>query len=569
MERNELLRNITHRLLTIYGDSCPGGLAEEIVQLCEDNRVHDRHAPKWDETDAVLITYADSISKQGYTPLYALRHFTEKYLRDRITCIHILPFYPSSSDGGFAVMDYTTVSKKLGTWQDISGLTEHFSLMFDFVANHASQHSKWFTDYIMGKDIAKSFFIEADPSQDYSAVGRPCTGPLFAEVHTPAGTKHVWATFSHDQIDLNYRNPEVLRAMLDVLAQYLRHGARFIRLGAAGFLWKENGTPCLHLPQTHELVKLFRDVAEAINPSAVLVTETNVPNAQNLSYLAHGDEAHVVYQYSLPPLLLHALYAGTARYLTQWAAQLEAPAAGCTFLNITATHDGIGLLPLDGLLPENETAQMLVAMQRNGGRISTCQCHGYEKPYELNISYFDALRTGIAGEDGMQVQRFICSQAIALSLRGIPALYIHSLMATPNDYEGFSSSGNQRSLHRRQLHSEDIKHLLKVSWHPTKKVFSRLMELLEIRRLQPAFHPDALQQILQTADSLFAFKRTSAKQQLLVLANVSPVSVIVDLTQLAAGHCYTDITDEAVLPDVVTLQPYCYLWVELGEKSEC
>lgn len=568
MERNDLLRQIMQRLVLLYGDNCPGGLAEEIVQLCEENRIQASPAPKWDETDAVLITYADSISKQGYTPLYALRHFAEKYLRERISCIHILPFFPSSSDGGFAVMDYTSVSKKLGTWDDISGLTEHFSLMFDFVANHASQHSKWFTDYIIGKQPADSFFIEADPTQDYSAVGRPCTGQLFAEVQTHAGTKHVWATFSKDQIDLNYRNPQVLLAMLDVLAQYLRHGARYIRLGAAGFLWKEKETSCTHLPQTHELVKLFRNVAEAINPSAVLIAETNVPNKQNISYLAQGDEAHIVYQYCLPPLLLHAFYAGTAQYLTQWAAQMDAPAAGCTYLNITATHDGIGLLPLDGLLPEGETEQMLIAMQRSGGRVSTCLCHGQEKPYELNISYFDAMRSGSAGEDGMQVQRFICSQAIAMSLRGIPALYIHSLLATPNDYEAYGASGNKRSLHRKQLHSEDIKHLLKVSWHPTKKVFSRLMELLEIRRLQPAFHPDAIQEILMHHESLFILKRIAAKQRLLVIANVSSADIAVDLAALAPNCSYTDITDEAELPGTVALQAYGYLWIELADSAE-
>jgi len=120
---------------------------------------------------------------------------------------------------------------------------------------------------------------------------------------------------------------------------------RIARLDAVAFLWKELGTNCLHLPETHELVKLFRDVCEIVAPRAIILTETNVPHAENVSYFGQGDEAHMVYQFSLPPLLLHAFITGNGQYLTHWASGLEPPPAGCTFFNFTASHDGVGVRP--------------------------------------------------------------------------------------------------------------------------------------------------------------------------------------------------------------------------------
>lgn len=565
MDRNNVLRKITERLRNIYGDTCPGGLAEELVQLCEENRVtHMSRPQKWDQTDAVLITYADSVNKHGYKPLEALKRFADKYLKDRISCIHFLPFFPYSSDDGFSVMDYYTVSKKQGSWDDIKAVGEHFSLMYDLVVNHVSQHSKWFTDYLLGKDKAADFFIEADPSKDYSKVVRPRSLPLLTEVETVNGKKHIWTTFSEDQIDLNFKNPAVLKAMMEVLAFYLANGARILRLDAIAFLWKEEGTDCMHRPQTHEVVKLFRDFAEAINPDAIILTETNVPNKENLSYFGNGDEAHMVYQFSLPPLLLHALHTGNSQYLQDWVKDLPKLPDNCTYFNFTASHDGIGVRPLEGLLPDNELDSLVDSMKRFGGQVSTRRKpDGKDSPYELNITYFDAMKGTGAGEDGMQIARFICSQVVAMSMQGIPALYIHSLLATPNDYEGFEKTGRARSLNRKRVFKEDVKLMLKMNNHPTKKVFYRLLELLEIRREQPAFHPSAGQELLKTDTDLFALKRSSDEQTIVVLSNMTAEQKLVKLDKFVKAKQYTDVSDGGILEKEVTLKPYGYLWVQI------
>jgi len=563
MDRNDLLRRITERLRNIYGDVASVGLAEEIVQICDDCRVtHESTGKKWDERDAVLITYADSINKRGYKPLEAFKGFADKYLKDRISCVHFLPFFPFSSDDGFSVMDNYTVYKKYGSWDDIKAVGHHFSLMYDFVVNHVSQHSKWFTDFLIGSDKAKDFFIEADPDKDYSDVVRPRSLPLLSKVSKLSGDAHVWTTFSDDQIDLNFGNPKVLVAMLEVLGFYLKNQGRIIRLDAIAYLWKELGTSCLHRPQTHEIVKLFRDFAEAINPQAIILTETNVPNKENLSYFGSGDEAHMIYQFSLPPLLLHALLSSTSHYLQEWAKELPELPANCTYFNFTASHDGIGVRPLEGVLPDNELDDLVKQIVRFGGKVSSrTKGDGTESPYELNITYFDAMKGTVDGEDGKQVQRFICSQAIAMAMQGVPALYIHSLFATPNDYKGAERTGRARSINRKKVYTEDVKLLLKIKDHPTKKVFYRLLELLEIRRMQPAFHPSASQEIINSDNSLFVIKRISETQQLLAISNITGQTIPVNLSDFVEDAVFADVADGAKIDPEVTLKPYGYLWV--------
>jgi len=285
--------------------------------------------------------------QEGEAPLETLRSFMMQRVGKTITGIHILPFFPYTSDDGFSVQNYHEVREDLGGWMHIRRLAREYRVMGDVVINHVSAQSNWFRDFKKGIAPARDYFHVTEPSPALDQVTRPRNLPLLTPVKTPMGPVHVWTTFSPDQIDLNFANPDVLFEFLDIILLYISQGVSVLRLDAIAYLWKRVGTNCIHLPETHEVVKLIRNVLDLLAPHVTIITETNVPHAENVSYFGTGDEAHMVYQFSLPPLLLHALLRGNARWLTQWAAGLQPAPDGCAYFNFTSSHDGVGVRPLE------------------------------------------------------------------------------------------------------------------------------------------------------------------------------------------------------------------------------
>src|SRR6266542_287865 len=284
------------------------------------------------ERDAILITYGDQLQSPPQRPLQTLSAFCNKYLNGIVSGIHILPFYPWTSDDGFSVTDYHKVDPALGDWEDILAMQDHFRLMFDAVINHASVQHEWFQAFLRDHPYYRDYFIVVDGSPDLSQVVRPRALPLLTKFATPSGTKQVWTTFSEDQVDLNFHNPNVLMEIIDTLLFYVAHGAQFIRLDAIAYLWKEIGTSCIHLPQTHRIIRLFRSVLDIVAPYVMLLTETNVPHRDNVSYFGDGrDEAQMLYNFALPPLVLHTFYTENSRIISKWAAELELPSSYTTF----------------------------------------------------------------------------------------------------------------------------------------------------------------------------------------------------------------------------------------------
>lgn len=524
MNHAELSKRIAKRISFIYGEENAEEITQRILQYIDDHkeqRTRSVTGPYWTYRDIVLITYGDTIQSATRPPLQTLRYFMTRYLPVEFSMLHILPFFPWSSDDGFSITDFRSVNPELGNWEDIKALEECYDLVVDLVLNHCSRENLWFIDYLSGKASAKNFFIEMDPETNLSKVTRPRSTPLLTGVRTREGMRHVWATFSNDQIDLNYSNPDVLLAFLDILLFYFRQGARMVRLDAVAYLWKEIGTNCIHLPQTHEVIKLLRDVLHEVEPGALIMTETNVPHAENISYFGDGDEANVIYQFSLPPLLLHALYSNDTSYLYKWAMSLQELVLppGCTFLNFTASHDGIGMRPLEGLIPTDEISKMLDDMRERGAYISTKRnMDGSESPYELNISLFDAFRDPNPQNSQWHVPSFMLSQIFALSFRGIPAVYIHSLFATPNDHIGVERSGMTRSINRRKWDRRELENLISNHESETGRVFKVYKKILQIRRRQTAFHPDAEQQILPLPNGLFGLQRIAIDQTQTIIA---------------------------------------------------
>ncbi|MBM94563.1 MAG: alpha-amylase [Oceanospirillaceae bacterium] len=569
----ELLARFQARLETVYQSrEIADSAAAEIARLCHQFRVQREESAKsysgqrWSEDDVILITYANSVQTPEEVPLATLGRFLKEYVGDRINAVHILPFFPYSSDDGFSVIDYRQVKPDWGTWEDIAAIAGEYDLMVDLVVNHCSRESLWFSDYVSNSEPYTDYFIEEDPETDLSLVTRPRNTPLLTPVHTHRGVRHVWATFSEDQIDLNFQNPAVLLEMIQILLMYVEQGARFIRLDAIAFLWKQIGTNCIHLPETHEVVKLMRDILEYCAPEVVLITETNVPVKENLSYFGDSDEAHMVYQFGLPPLVLHALNRGRSDYLSDWMDNIPLLQPGCTYLNFTASHDGIGVRPVEGLLPEREVQDLIDCMHRFGGFVSMkANPDGTESPYEINISLFDACMGTRRGVDHLQVQRFLCSQAIMLAMQGIPAVYIHSLTASPNDLNHVEQTGRTRSINRRIWNWNELECLLENPVTPQAEVYREVIRMIDIRRQQPAFHPSARQDIIRISSDILVNKRTAESGQ--VIYTISNVTErLIDMPLATLGFLPSGLADllaqeQQPIDEVLSLGPYQTVWL--------
>ncbi|PRY22964.1 sucrose phosphorylase [Aliiruegeria haliotis] len=550
-------------------------LAGEIVEaFWPDGRKARSRARKpsnnlWDESDTLVITYGNSIVDGAHKPLDLLRHFLEENVSGVISGVHILPFFPFTSDDGFAVTDYRAVNSNLGSWSDINRIADEFRLMSDLVLNHVSSFSTWFQEYRQGHAPFDRFFFEASPDDDLSDVVRPRTSPLLREVDTAMGTRYVWCTFSHDQVDLDFTNPEVLLEFIRIMRLHVDNGVRILRLDAVAFIWKELGTSCVHLPQTHAIVRLMRLLFDYASEPVVLLTETNVPNAENLSYFGAMNEAHSIYNFSLPPLILHAMMNGTARELNRWQMAMPPAQLGCAYLNFTASHDGIGMRPVEGLLSQEETDALVDAVRDFGGLVSMRSLPGGgEKPYELNITWFDAMAGTVSGPDQWQLERFLCSQTIVMALEGLPAFYIHSLIGTPNDHEGVEKTGINRAINRHRWDYDTLRGYLADPESIHARVLAEMKRRISIRIRQKGFHPNATQFTLHLGDQYFGFWRQSLDraQSIFAIHNVTNEEVVlpVGAINLIGGETWVDLLSDEPIDagrGKITFAPYQCRWI--------
>ncbi len=497
----------------VYGESFSEAHLKVLLEKIDNagSVITGKRKAGWDEKDIVLITYADQFSASGEKALPVFTRFYNEWLSRSFSHVHLLPFYPWSSDDGFSVIDYHEVAPETGSWRDVAELKKSASLMFDFVCNHMSAKSKWFENYINQTPGYEDFFISVDPETDLSAVTRPRALPLLTPFTLHDGSvRHLWTTFSEDQIDLNFASPEVLIAMVDVLLHYLMEGARYIRLDAVGFMWKIPGTNCIHLEQTHRLIQLFRAITDRVAPGTVLITETNVPHKDNISYFGDGEnEAQMVYQFSLPPLVLHAVHCQDVRALCQWASSLKLPSMKTTWFNFLASHDGIGLNPLRGILPESEILSLVEKLQQEGALVNwKNNPDGTRSPYEINVTYLDALSEK-ESEDNERIARFILAHAVLLSFPGVPAVYIQSILGSRNDYDGVERLGYNRAINRKKYRAGEIDAELEDNKSLRHSIYHRLTQLIAVRRTEKAFHPDS-QTIFETSGAhVFKIIRTA------------------------------------------------------------
>ena len=564
----------------LYGEEAAQGVLPRLASLVEEFRgkIPRRAQQKGvslNEKHALLITYGDQVRCAGEAPLQTLDRFAHDYIRGIICGIHILPHFPFTSDDGFSVTDYFAVNPELGGWKDVVKLARSFDLMFDAVFNHMSAQGEWFRKFLANDGEAKDFFITVEGNPDLSNVVRPRALPLLTEFESASGPRKVWTTFSADQVDLNFKNPEVLLGTLRALLFYVENGARFIRLDAIAYLWKEIGTACIHLPQTHRVIQLWREVLEEVSPGVMLITETNVPHQENISYFGNGrNEAHLVYNFALPPLVLHALLREDARHLTDWAAGLALPSSEVSFFNFTASHDGIGLNPARGILAPEEIDFLVERCQAHGGLINyKNNPDGTKSPYEMNIVYFDAINDPAGPHDlETQVRRFLLSQSIMVALRGMPGIYFHSLVGSRNDREAAERTGINRRINRRKFELDELKKELKEAGSLRQRVYGCYRQLMTARGSTSAFSPRSSQTILSMDARVFAIHRRdeASGERVLVLHNVSGEEVPVDVTAVAEREPFEAVLfgtgrEQISLNETrIVMHPYETLW--LGDQ---
>lgn len=557
----------------IYPAVSAAGLADRLLQAFWPDGTKPAAARTADPAslsaaDSVLITYGNTIVDRQNPPLVLLNDFLQRHVGDAITSVHILPFFPYTSDDGFAVVDYYKINSTLGDWHHIGRIAEDYRLMADLVLNHISSSHAWMVQFRQGQVPGSGYICTASPEDDLSQVVRPRSAALLNEVETSAGIRHIWCTFSHDQVDVDFSNPDVLVEYVRILRFLIDKGVRTVRLDAVAFIWKQAGTSCIHLPEVHEIVRLMRSLCDHCEHEITLITETNVPNQENLTYFGNRNEAHAIYNFSLPPLLLFALLSRSGDALNRWLMSMPPAQLGCAYLNFTASHDGIGLRPVEGLLSEVEKLQMIEAVTGFGGLLSMRKTgNGDDHPYEMNIALFDALKGTLDGPDEYQTERFICSQTVMMSLQGIPAFYIHSLLATPNDIEGVTRTSHNRSINRAQLDYGELEAALADPDNVRHQVFTRLLSLMRLRAQQPAFHPNAMQSVLQLGDSLFGVERISLDQSqtILAIASLTDVPQVLNTValDLPRGSRWRDLLggqtwDDA--PAEIVLSPYQCVW---------
>ncbi len=524
----------------------------------------------WNESSGVLITYPDAVLREGEASLKTLAEVLDPHIGDLASIIHLLPFLCSTSDGGFAISSHKKVAPKLGDWVDIKQLAEKRLIMADLVLNHVSASHKWVREFIQCKEPGKSFIFSISSKDNWNNVFRPRSTSLFKDLATKNGIKSVWTTFGPDQIDINWKNPLIVLQFFSLIIRYLNSGIRWFRLDAVGFIWKEKGTNCIHLEEAHYIVKIIRLCLNRLTPSSIIITETNVPEKENISYLESGDEANLAYNFALPPLLLEALISNNSDLFNKWLTKWPTLPKKTGYLNFTASHDGIGLTALKGLMDQERLNTFLVNCEQRGGLISHRSLpNGIDSPYEINISWWSAMGEEGEKESVFQKEKFLLTQLLIMSLKGVPAFYLQALMASGNDIRSFKKSGQRRDLNREKFDADALIKVLNNSNSLISKNLKILRHAMYIRSQLEAFHPDSPMQCLSKgSNELVVIKRGKEENSVWAIYNMTNNDKVYNLTSFLSDQdiklpisLVDYLTKETISQLIIRLKPYSIHWL--------
>ena len=524
-------KKINSKLRNIYGQSklhfdINYSLREIVEIINKFNQKKNKKKKIISEKTSVVICYGDSIlANKPKNLLGTFRNFFQKKLKNIFNTVHFLPFYPSSSDSGFAVKDHYKIDNKLGNWSDILKFSKKNDVMADIVINHSSARGLWFRNFLKEKKPGKDYFLKVNSKFNISKVIRPRDHKLLKRIDIFKDKEYLWRTFSPDQVDLNFKNPAVLLRFIKIMINLINHGVTIFRLDAIAYLWKEDGTKCINLRQTHEIIKLLRIICSFLNVQTTIVTETNLPEKENLSYFGNNDEANWIYYFSLPPLLIHAFLFENSNYLNKWSKKLPSTKNDTSYLNFIASHDGIGMRPAEGILNKKIISNLLKRLKKNGSRFSYRKIKNKSKKvYEANITIIDALKkTDYDNEGRFFFERYMSAHSIMIAFEGIPAIYFNSLFGTSNDEAKYVITGNNRDINRYKWSEKNILKVLKDKKSIQSAFFESFSNLLLVRKKQKAFHPNAYRSTLNLSPKIFCFKRVSIdkKQTIICITNLS------------------------------------------------
>ena len=523
-------KKISSILRTIYKPSLNerdiDHLKDQIIQIIKKfNQNNSKKKLTISEKTSLVICYGDNINSNQKSSIQVFQNFFKKNLKKYFNAIHFLPFYPSSSDSGFAVKDHYKIEKRIGSWSDIKKISKSSHVMADIVINHSSARGLWFKNFLKKKRPGKDYFLTVNSKFNTSKVVRPRDHKLLKKIDIFGKSDFLWRTFSADQIDLDFKNPSVLLRFIKIMVHLVSNGVTIFRLDAIAYLWKKNGTNCINLKQTHEIVKLLRLISNLLNVETIIITETNLPEKENLSYFGKNDEANWIYNFSLPPLLIHAFLFENSSYLNKWSKKLPNAKFQNSYLNFIASHDGIGMRPTEGILNERSLNNFLKRLKKNGSKFSYRKVQNKSKKvYEANITVFDALKKSDTDPNGkFFLERYIAAHAIMISFEGVPAIYFNSLFGKSNDEAKYVITGNNRDINRYKWNYENITKNLKDKNSKQSIFYQNLGKLLEIKRKQKAFHPNAKRLNINLGSKIFCYERISLdkKQTIICITNLS------------------------------------------------
>ena len=547
----------------------------QLLQILDDFRdksenEENKNKIPWDQSHSVLITYADSIQKKGEKNLVTLNQILDEFFIDLTKVVHILPFLNSTSDGGFAVSSHKTIDQRFGDWSDLKRISKNHILMGDLVLNHVSSSHPWVQQFIKSQEPGLSNIFAPSEDLNWKNVVRPRSSSLFSKINTSDGDKKVWTTFGPDQVDVNWQNPKMILEFLNLLILYLNNGIKWLRLDAVGFIWKEPRTTCLHLPKAHLIVKILRIILSNLSTNGVLITETNVPQEENLSYLISDDEAHMAYNFPLPPLVLEAVITSKADILNKWISDWPELSQNTTLFNFTASHDGIGLRALEGLMSEDRVKELLINCEKRGGLVSHRRLsNGDDKPYELNISWWSAMEDSSRDIRRFQYERFILTQLIVMVLKGVPAFYLPAILASENDIKTFSMTGERRDLNREKFIMEKLLLILNNNYSYASKNIKFLSNAMKIRSSLKAFHPSSkMLSLSKNRSDLIVIRRGEGLNSIWAIHNITDnkLNYLLDdpeiLDSIDFNLCFKDyLTGNKYSNLNITLKPFQVIWI--------
>jgi sucrose phosphorylase len=437
------------------------------------------------KNEVQLITYANRL---GGTTLQDLRKTLSEPLKGLFSCVHILPFFTpiNGVDAGFDPIDHGRVDSAVGTWDDIHRLSRDVNITADLIVNHISIESHQFKDYINHGDASKhaGLFIRLDDvfpqgatEQELSSIYRPRFGLPFTKMLIGGVPRLLWTTFNNTQVDINLHSRQGWEYVENIVSIFANQGISVVRLDAVGYAYKKRGTSCFMLPETVGFINELSRIIKS-NGMEVLV-EIHSHYRQQIAIARQVDW---VYDFALPPLILHALFKGTFCYLKKWLA--ISPRNAITVLD---THDGIGIVDVgpevvegerhEGLLPESEISDVVDTIHLRSDNVSR-QATGAAAAnldlYQVNSTFFDAL--------GRNSQEYLLARALQFFAPGIPQVYYVGLLAGENDLKLFKKTNNGRDINRHFFTKEEVCQSMK------KLVVRGLVELIHLRNTHPAFN---------------------------------------------------------------------------------